>query len=136
MTENMREKYMEIGRMNVEEGMSVRELSQRLDMSKSTVSKAREVYRAYRSGEQAGREEGKEELQGEIDRLEKKLKRLSAGPPEDGGKNSSEIDPQNYLRDAQCRSEGEEGGSGWLWIAAGFGALLVAGGTVYKKLWE
>lgn len=134
------EKMMEIGRLNVDEDWSIRELAEEFDVSKSTVSKAKDVYLAYRDGKQTGEQEKEGDMKEKVNRLENRIERLSSKENETNTNGSSEIDPQDYVNnpeeDKTREEENEEGESGLGWIAVGLGVLVGAGSVIFRDLTE
>jgi len=134
------EKMMEIGQLNVERDWSIRELAEEFDVSKSTVSKAKDVYVAYRDGRQTGEREKERDMKEKVSRLENRIERLSSKENETVANESSEIDPQDYVKNPEQdkirEEENEEDESGWGWIAVGLGVLVGAGSVIFRDLTE
>lgn len=133
-----KEDLMELGRMNVEEGVSVRELARKVGVSKSTASKAKEAYKAYREGKRSGEDEKEREMEEEISRLESRIEDLSARPGENTAANSSSIDLEDYAMDPDQNGSGGEKvkESGWGWVALGLGAMVTIGGLIFRNYLE
>lgn len=135
------EKMMEIGRMNVEGGKSIRQLAREFGVSKSTVSKAKDVYLAYSDGKQTGKQEKEREMEEKVNRLENRVQQLSSKDREVNSGGSSEIDVQDYLRnpdqdEADKKDDEEKEDSGWKWVAAGIGTLVAAAGIIFRNTIE
>lgn len=135
-----KEDLMELGRMNVEENESIRELAEKYGVSKSTVSKAKDIYLSYHEGKKNGKNKKEREMSSKINRLEGKIARSSPSSKGDNENGSSKVDPQNYIRDHEGDSVGQEvekeDGSNGGWVAVGLGALLGVIGIIFKDWWR